>query len=337
VNAGAVTKGVARRVSLTLPATARGLRLDRAIAAALPAHSRAGLQRLIRGGQVLADGHPVRAAARARGGERIEVTVPAPEPAGIAPEAIALDVLHEDADVIVINKPPGLTVHPGAGVRRGTLVNALLHHCRDLSGIGGVERPGIVHRLDRDTSGVLVVAKNDATHRSLAAQFKGRLVRKTYQALVWGAPRDAAGVVDAAIGRHPTARTRMAIRPDGRAARTAWKVVERLAAVTLMELRPETGRTHQIRVHLASLGLPIVGDALYGGRRPAPGGPGDPAGAALADYDGMALHARRLEFTHPANGAMIRLDAPPPAPLEALLVRLRAMCGGGRLGREGRT
>jgi len=316
-----------RRVDLTLPETARGRRLDQALTDLLPDHSRATLQRLIRQGHVLVDGRAARAAARVRGGERIEVAPPAPEPSGLAPEAMALEVLLEDADLIVINKPPGLTVHPGAGVRHGTLVNALLHHCRDLSGIGGVERPGIVHRLDRDTSGVLVAAKNDAAHRALSAQFKGRRVRKTYEALVWGIPRDASGTIVGAIGRHPTARTRMAVRPDGREARTSWKVLERLGPVALVELHPETGRTHQIRVHLASIGHPIVGDSQYGGRRPPPGKADDPARAALAAYHGMALHARRLEFTHPANGAMIRLGASRPAPLEALIQGLRVREG----------
>jgi 23S rRNA pseudouridine1911/1915/1917 synthase len=335
VNAGAVRGDGTRRIRVTLPATARGLRFDQAIASLMPDQSRASLQRLIRRGHVFADGRPARSAARVRGGERIEVVVPAPEPAGLVPEPLALEVLHEDADLIAINKPPGLTVHPGAGVRQGTLVNALLHHCRDLSGIGGVERPGIVHRLDRDTSGVLVAAKNDVTHRALSQQFKARRVTKVYEALVWGAPRDASGVVDAAIGRHPTARTRMAVRPGGRSARTAWRVIERLGPVTLVELRPETGRTHQLRVHLASIGRPIVGDPLYGGRRAAAGATADPVRAALADYHGMALHARRLEFTHPANGAMIRLDASRPGPLDTLIARLRAAHGVARAGRDG--
>ena len=316
-----------RRIEITLPETARGRRLDQALTDLLPDQSRATLQRLIRQGHVLVDGRAARAAARVRGGERIEVARPAPEPSGLAPEDIALEVLLEDADLIVINKPPGLTVHPGAGVRHGTLVNALLHHCRDLSGIGGVERPGIVHRLDRDTSGVLVAAKNDAAHRALSAQFKGRRVRKTYEALVWGIPRDASGTIVGAIGRHPTARTRMAVRPDGREARTSWKVLERLGPLALLEIHPETGRTHQIRVHLASMGHPIVGDPLYGGRRPAPGKAEDPARAALTAYAGMALHARWLEFAHPANGAMIRLGASRPAPFETLIQGLRVREG----------
>jgi 23S rRNA pseudouridine1911/1915/1917 synthase len=208
------------------------------------------------------------------------------------------------------------------------LVNALLHHCRDLSGIGGVERPGIVHRLDRETSGALVVAKNDRTHRDLAAQFKARLVRKTYRALVWGRPHTARGVVDAPIGRHPTARVRMAIRPDGRAARTAWGVVESLGPVTLLEAHPETGRTHQIRVHLASLGLPIVGDRLYAGRRSPECGEGE-AGTALAAYHGLALHALRLEFRHPRTARSLSLDAPLPEDLQRLLEILRSTARSG--------
>jgi len=316
-----------RRIERTVPAAARGRRLDQTLADLLPDQSRATLQRLIRQGHVLVDGRAARAAARVRGGEHVEVAPPAPEPSDLAAEAIELEVLLEDADLIVINKPPGMTVHPGAGVRHGTLVNALLHHCHDLSGIGGVERPGIVHRLDRDTSGVMVAAKNDLTHRALSAQFKGRRVRKTYEALVWGIPRDATGTIAGAIGRHPTARTRMAVRPDGREARTAWKVLERLGPLALVELHPETGRTHQLRVHLASMGHPIVGDPLYGGRRPAPGKAGDPSRAALTAYHGMALHARWLEFTHPANGAMIRLGATRPDAFEMLIQGLRVREG----------
>jgi 23S rRNA pseudouridine1911/1915/1917 synthase len=322
VSAAAARDG-GHRVDLVLPESARGRRLDQTLADMMPGQSRATLQRLIRQGRVTSDGRPARPAHRIRGGERILVEIPPPAPSGLEPEAIALEILHEDADLIAINKPPGLTVHPGAGVPRGTLVNALLHHCRDLSGIGGVERPGIVHRLDRDTSGVLVAAKNNAAHRALSAQFKGRRVRKTYEALVWGVPRDATGRIDAAIGRHPTARTRMAIRPDGREARTAWRTVERFGALSFLEIAPETGRTHQIRVHLASMGHPVVGDPLYGGRRAAPGALVAAAREALASYAGMALHARALEFTHPASGAIMRLVAPRPRALDTLIEALR--------------
>jgi 23S rRNA pseudouridine1911/1915/1917 synthase len=323
MSAAAARQRALGRLEIEVPATRAGARLDQALAVLLPDQSRAALQRLIRGGLVAVDGGPARPAQRLRGGERIVVELPPPQPSGLAPEELRLEILHEDSDLLVINKPAGLTVHPGAGVRSGTLVNALLHHCRDLSGIGGVERPGIVHRLDRDTSGAIVVAKNDLAHRSLAAQFKGRQVRKIYEAVVWGRPRAAAGIVDAPVGRHPTARVRMAVRQDGRAARTSWKILERLGSVTLLELRPETGRTHQIRVHLQSLGHPIVGDRVYGGRRALAGLP-EPTRDALAAYNGLALHARSLEFEHPRSGKAMRFTAPRPEALRVMIDALRA-------------
>ena len=308
----------------TLPETARGRRLDQALADLVPGQSRAALQRLLREGRVLIDGRPGRASGKVRGGERVSVDLPPPRPSEVAPEAIPLAVLYEDADLIAIDKPAGMTVHPGAGRRVGTLVAALLHHCRDLSGVGGVERPGIVHRLDRDTTGVLVAAKNDVAHRSLAAQFKARTVRKTYEAVVWGRPRSLTGRIDAPIGRHPSARVRMAVDPEGRPARTAWRIAAPLGPLTLLELTPETGRTHQIRVHLASIGHPVVGDPLYGGARAAPAGAGPAERAALAGYAGMALHARRLEILHPSTGAPLRLEAPRPEALERLIAGLAA-------------
>ena len=315
--------GGSRRVEMIVPLERRGQRLDQALTALLPDVSRAAIQKLIRGGHVTLAGSIARSARRLRGGVQVIVEIPPSEPSTLEPEARELDILHEDSDLVVINKPAGLTVHPGAGRKRATLVNALLHHCRDLSGIGGIERPGIVHRLDRETSGAIVVAKNDRTHRDLAAQFKDRQVRKTYHALVWGRPRASRGLVDAPIGRHPTARVRMAIRADGRPARTAWEILEVLGPVALVEARPETGRTHQIRVHLASLGHPIVGDRLYAGRRGTASVEGEP-GTALAAYQGLALHALRLEFRHPRTGRSVVLDAPLPADLLTLLEALRS-------------
>lgn len=312
----------ARRLEIDLPAARRGARLDQVLAALLPGSSRAGVQRLLREGHVILDDRPVRAAYRVRGGERVRVELPPPRPSALAPEPLSLEILHEDPDVVAINKPPGLTVHPGAGVRGGTLVNALLHHCRDLSGIGGVERPGIVHRLDRDTSGVIVVAKHDAAHNSLAAQFKARSVSKVYEALVWGRPRVPNGVIDAPLGRHPTARVRMAVRRGGRAARTAWRLVEDLGSLALLELKPETGRTHQLRVHLSSIGHPILGDPLYG-RKTAPRTAPRELGPILAAYGGMALHAREIAFDHPRTGRRLELRAERPAELERLLLSLR--------------
>jgi 23S rRNA pseudouridine1911/1915/1917 synthase len=311
-----------RRLDVALRPEQRGARLDQALAAALPDLSRAALQRLMRQGGVLVNGAPGRASYRVRGSEQVRIDLPVPVPSTLQPEAIPLDVLHEDGAIIVLNKPAGMTVHPGAGAHAGTLVHALLHHCKDLSGVGGVERPGIVHRLDRDTTGVILVAKNDAAHRSLAAQFKARSVAKEYEAVVWGAPRAARGIVEGAIGRHPTARVRMTIRPDGRAARSGWQVLEPLGPLTLLQLRPETGRTHQLRVHLSSIGHPIVGDRLYGGRRSASGLP--PAvRELLAFYRGLALHARSLAFDHPQTGERMRITAPLPTELADLIAGLR--------------
>ena len=314
----------ARRITLDLPTERRGERLDRALSALLPSLSRAALQRLMREGRVLLNGSPVRASHRIRGGERVDLDLPDPEPSHLEAEPHPLSILHEDDDVIVLDKPPGVVVHPGAGARRGTLVNFLLHHARPLSGAGGAARPGIVHRLDRDTSGVIVIAKNDAAHRSLADQFKSRSVRKIYEALVWGRPRRAEGVIDAPIGRHPRARVKMAIRRDGRAARTTYRVARQMGPVALLEIRPETGRTHQIRVHLASLGHPIVGDAVYGGRR-APSVREPVARAALTAYAGLALHARSLGFAHPRTGAWREFTAPRPDDLRSLLERLETI------------
>jgi 23S rRNA pseudouridine1911/1915/1917 synthase len=328
VSAASPAAAAGHRLVVQVPRARRGQRLDRVLAELVPGQSRTSLQRLARGGQVTIGGAPARASLRLRGGERIVVRLPRPEPAGLAPEAIAVPILYEDRDVVVIDKPAGLAVHPGAGRRGGTLANALLHRCPDLAGVGGALRPGIVHRLDRDTSGVLVVAKNDASHRDLAAQFQARSVEKVYEALVWGRPPGAAGVVDLPIGRHPTARVRMAVRPAGRPARTGWRLLRALGPVTLLEVRPETGRTHQIRVHLAHLGHPVVGDPLYGGRRPAPAR-GDPGfRAALSSFRGLALHARRLAFRHPRTGDRLRFEAPRPAELDAFLAALQAAAGG---------
>jgi 23S rRNA pseudouridine1911/1915/1917 synthase len=310
---------------IDIPTSRRGERLDQTIVAIVPEVSRAEAQRLIRAGRVRLDGALLtRAAHRVRGGERACLDFPEPSPSRIPAEARALDLLHEDSDLLVLNKAPGITVHPGAGALRGTLVNFLLHHCRDLSGIGGEERPGIVHRLDRDTSGVLVIAKNDSTHRSLAAQFKDRTVEKVYEALVWGAPRPAAGTIDAPIGRHPSARTRMTVRRDGRPSKSSYRTLGSFGIVTLLEIRPETGRTHQIRVHLKSIGHPVVGDRLYGGSR-AGGVREDAWRAALSAYPGLALHARSLSFTHPATGRRLRFEAPRPLDLQQLIDQAREL------------
>jgi 23S rRNA pseudouridine1911/1915/1917 synthase len=308
---------------LAVDAGAGGQRLDVWLARRLPALSRSRLQALIGEGDVLLDGARSRPSTRLRPGQVVRVHVPAPLEAEPQPEDIPIAVVHEDAHLLVVNKPAGLVVHPGAGTSRGTLVNALLRHVRDLSGVGGVLRPGIVHRLDRGTSGLLVVAKGDDTHRSLVRQFAGRTVEKEYVALVLGAPARAAGEVDAPIGRDPVHRQRMSVRaPRGREARTSWRVEERLDGATLLRVRIHTGRTHQVRVHLASIGHPVAGDAAYGGTR-TPSSRRAAAREALLSLERPALHAARLSFTHPASGERLTFEAPLPPDIEAVLARLR--------------
>lgn len=234
-----------------------------------------------------------------------------------------MSVVFEDARLIVLDKPAGLVVHPGAGASSGTLVNALLHHVKDLSGIGGVLRPGIVHRLDRGTSGLLVVAKDDASHRALARQFAGRSVEKEYLALVLGVPEPPEATIDRPIGRHPVERKRMAVREGGRAARSTYTLVEALDGAALLRVRIHTGRTHQIRVHLASIGHPVAGDAAYGGTR-------TPACRRIASREALksltrpALHAARLAFDHPSGEARLAFESPLPADIAAVLEALRA-------------
>jgi 23S rRNA pseudouridine1911/1915/1917 synthase len=240
--------------------------------------------------------------------ERIQLGIPPVTPLDLTPEAITLDILHEDEELLVVNKPAGMVVHPGAGRVSGTLVHALLAHCRSLPGIGGVERPGIVHRLDRETSGVLVVAKTEAAHQSLSRQFKGRLVRKRYLTIVHGEVQQELGRIEAAIGRREHDRKRMGVRREGgRAARTAYRVVRRLPGMTVLEVDLETGRTHQIRVHLAHIGHPVVGDRMYGGRRER-----RRAASDLLPVDRQMLHAWRLGFHHPRTGAWLEVTAPLP-------------------------
>jgi 23S rRNA pseudouridine1911/1915/1917 synthase len=260
-------------------------------------------------------GAVVKPAHRLRGGERISGAVPEAQPTELVAEPLPLSILYQDADVAVIDKPAGLVVHPAPGHTGGTLVNALLHHLRDLSGVGGELRPGIVHRLDKDTSGVLVVAKHDVAHRSLAAQFKVHSVLREYLALVRGAPRAAAGTIEAAIGRHPTDRKRMSTKARrGRAAVTHYRVEERLRDASLLRLTLETGRTHQVRVHLASIGVSILGDPVYGGGR---------AQGAELGLARQALHAAVLGFAHPRSGAALRFESPLPADLARALEVLR--------------
>jgi len=299
-----------------------GERLDRYLARQLPTYSRAYLQQLIEQLQILVDGRATKSGYRLRAGDRISVSLPPPTPSSVLPEPIPLDVLYEDAYLLVVNKAAGMVVHPSPGNPSGTLVNALLAHCERLSGIGGIERPGIVHRLDKDTSGVMVVTKDDATHRGLARLFAERQVKKLYLAVVRGDIRDAEGVIDAAVGRHPVYRQKMSTHTRvGRQAVTEFRVLERFGLYTLVELRPRTGRTHQIRVHMAAVGHPLLGDPTYGRfhkelRR-------SPPAHQLSWFRRQALHAWVLGFMHPATGAWLECRAPLPADLEHLLAILR--------------
>ena len=287
-----------------------GMRLDHFMAEMVPRLSRSRLQALIKDGHILLNGAVSRASHTLRVGDTITFDEPPVIPANASEaEDIALDVLYEDEDVIVINKPPGLVVHPAVGNMTGTVVNALLHHCDELSGIGGVERPGIVHRLDKETSGCLVAAKNDAAHQALTEQFAGREVTKIYLAIAAGKFPRRDGIVDAPIGRHRVHRQKMAVvrEGEGREARTGWRVLAELPAGTLVECTLYTGRTHQIRVHLKHLGHPLLGDTVYG----------KPAAFAR-----QMLHAWKLGFTHPRTGKRIDCVAPVPEDFKAAGVKL---------------
>jgi 23S rRNA pseudouridine1911/1915/1917 synthase len=302
-----------------------GLRLDAWLARRLPALSRSRIRALIDAGRVSLDGARPRPATRVKAGQAATVAPPEPEPATPRPESIPLRVVHEDGQLLVVDKPAGLVVHPGAGHATGTLVNALLAHVHDLSGIGGALRPGIVHRLDRGTSGLLVVAKDDATHRALVRQFAGRSVEKDYLALVLGVPGRPAGEVFAPIGRDPAHRKRMSTRaPRGREARTSWSLVERFDGAALLRVRIHTGRTHQIRVHLASIGHPVAGDPVYGGTR-TPSSRRAAAREALRALERPALHAARLAFEHPRTGERRTFESPLPDDLAGVLAALRAV------------
>src|SRR6266850_2086340 len=300
---------------LTVEPASAGARLDRWLSERLTDLSRARLQGLIRRGLVRVDGAVLKAAHRLRGGETVEIEIPPAAEEELAPEAVALSVLYEDDHVLVVDKPAGMVVHPGAGRARGTLAAAILAHAPTTAGVGGPRRPGIVHRLDKDTSGLLVVAKTAKAYDELVAQLAARTVTRRYLAVVHGRVRADEAVVDAPIGRHPTDRVKMAVRPAGRGKRavTRYRVLARFPHFTLLEVRLETGRTHQIRVHLASLGHPVVGDAVYGKARSRP----------PTALDGYALHATTLAFVHPVFRKVIECSAPLPERMERLLSHLR--------------
>jgi 23S rRNA pseudouridine1911/1915/1917 synthase len=299
--------------AIELPASARGLRLDQALAAQWPQYSRARIQRWIRAGALTVGGAAARPRDAVFGGEQVQLKADFAPDRPVQPQALPLAILYEDPAIIVINKPAGLTVHPGAGQPDGTLQNALLAHDPALA---QVPRAGIVHRLDKDTSGVLVIARTPQAHTALVAALQQRQVGREYLAVCVGAPT-AGGRIEAPIGRHRTARTRMAVRGDGRRAVTHYRVKERFGAHTLLKIELETGRTHQIRVHLAHVGLPIAGDPVYGGRRQ--GG-----NAARADFARQALHARRLTLIHPTTHRRRVFVAPLPEDLRRLIAKLRA-------------
>ncbi|GAA6392719.1 RluA family pseudouridine synthase [Clostridiales bacterium] len=289
-------------IPLDLTADREGERLDAFLARSVPDLTRSAAQRLLERGAVTLRGRAAKKNDKTRLGDSLTVCLPEPQPVDLVPQNIPLDVIYEDDDVIVVNKPVGLVVHPAPGHPDGTLVNALLYHCgTSLSGINGELRPGIVHRIDRDTSGLIVAAKNDRAHLALAAQLQDHSLARVYEAVAVGGFREDCGTVDAPLGRHPVDRKKMAVdRKNGREAVTHWSVLARYPGYTHVECRLETGRTHQIRVHLASIGHPLLGDTVYGSKKPWPG---------LA---GQCLHARRLRFVHPSTGEPLELECPLP-------------------------
>jgi 23S rRNA pseudouridine1911/1915/1917 synthase len=300
----------------------QGLRLDVYLSRKDATVSRSQARRLIDGGEALVDGRPARASHRLRPGERVSLRRPPPLPSGIVPEEIPLAILYEDDAILVVDKPAGMVVHPAAGNPRGTLVNALQFHCGNLSTIGGVMRPGIVHRLDKGTSGLMVIAKSDEAHRHLSEQFKKRQVSKHYAALVHGDFQEDEGVVDAPVGRHPVERKKMSTSSRrGKAALTRWRVLERYGAFTLLEAKIETGRTHQIRVHLGALGRPVAGDSVYGGSKRTLEPP--ELRVALKNLTRQALHAGRLSFRHPLTGREMTFESPLPADMAEVIRFLR--------------
>ncbi|WP_374553356.1 RluA family pseudouridine synthase [Sphingobium yanoikuyae] len=307
-------------IETTIGEAQAGLRLDRALAELLPDLSRERIKALIVEGQIVSGGRSLNPSMKVAVGQDYSITLPAPVALDAVAQDIPLDIVHEDADLIVVDKPAGLVVHPAAGNLDGTLVNALLHHCDgQLSGIGGVARPGIVHRIDKDTSGLLVVAKSDKAHEGLARQFKDHSIDRLYAAIVYGIPTPGSGTVDAWIGRSDADRKKMAVHREGRGkhAVTHYRVMERLRGAAMVECRLETGRTHQVRVHMAHLGHPLIGDPAYGRDRK-----GFKSILETLGFKRQALHAKRLGFIHPVTEEPLAFDSPLPADMQELLSEL---------------
>ncbi|MDX2479404.1 MAG: RluA family pseudouridine synthase [Desulfuromusa sp.] len=300
-------------------------RLDTFVSEHLSDISRSQLKKLIDSGLIKVNGVATKASSKLKGGESIQVTLPEPEPTEAIPEDIPLHILYEDQDLIVIDKPAGMVVHPAAGHSHGTLVNALLYHCHDLAGIGGELRPGIVHRIDKDTSGTIVVTKNDQSHQHLAAQFKDHSINRRYLALVHGSPDKSDGIIDQPIGRHPTQRKKMSGKArNGKRAVTHWKTLKQynVNRLSLIELQLETGRTHQIRVHFAEINCPLVGDPLYGNRSRVTAIKDMELRRLIDQLPGQALHAQRIGFIHPSSGEYLEFSSEMPETLQNLIAYL---------------
>jgi 23S rRNA pseudouridine1911/1915/1917 synthase len=313
-----------KHFSINVTKRDEGRRLDQFLSETDLNLSRSQAKNLIQKHHILLNQNPAKPSAHIRAGDIISGILPQPESLSVKAEPLPLTILYEDSSIIIIDKPSGMVVHPAYGNLSGTLVNALLYHCKDLTGINGVLRPGIVHRLDKNTSGVMVVAKNDEAYHHLARQFKNRTVGKVYLAIVYGKFGEDEGLIDSAIGRHPSERKRMSTRTKrGRMAITHWKKIEELDGFTLLEIFPQTGRTHQIRVHLSSIGHPLLGDPLYG-RKGRPGTIRDPVlRECVTRMNRQALHAKRLEFTHPRTGERVQFVSPVPQDMKKVLEWLR--------------
>lgn len=301
-------------------------RLDIFLSQKLPELTRSRIKNLIEGGLVYLNSKPVKAGVKIKTGDKIAITIPLPQAIAAEPEKIPLDILYEDKHIIIINKPPGLTVHPGAGRAKGTLVNALLYHCKDLSGIGGALRPGIVHRIDKDTSGVIIAAKTDKAHQSLSQQFKEHSIKRKYLTIVWGVVKNDEGTIDLPIGRHISERKKMSVRTKrGRRAVTHYRVIKRFNNFTLLEASLETGRTHQIRVHLSAIHHPVAGDPVYG-KKNMPSGLSPKLTMLLKNLKRQALHAQTLGIIHPETKEYLEFTSPLPDDMKTVMRALEEEC-----------